>query len=219
MDSFRHRGQRKRLIDDLRATGRYADKVLDVMANIPRHSFLESSFHEKAYVDQAWPIACEQTISQPSTVAWQTTLLELLPRQHVLEIGTGSGYQAAVLSLLGGRVFTIERHQVLYRQAKLNFKRLRLDRIRTYLRDGMKGLPELAPYDRILVTAGAAAVPPTLREQLKVGGILVIPVGPRDGEQRMLRIVRTGKESWTEEELGGCQFVPLLEGVNKDGGR
>jgi protein-L-isoaspartate(D-aspartate) O-methyltransferase len=215
MDSYLHRGQRKKLIDKLRAENRFDAKVLDVMANIPRHAFLESSFHAFAYKDEAFRIGCEQTISQPSTVAWQTTELELLPRQHVLEIGTGSGYQAAVLSLLGGRVFTVERHKPLYQKAKLTLKKLRLDRIRCYLRDGSKGLAEMAPYDRILATAGAAAVPPQLREQLKVGGIMIIPVGPDGKEQTMLKIRRISETQWTEEELGGCQFVPFLEGVEK----
>ncbi|MEM9259401.1 MAG: protein-L-isoaspartate(D-aspartate) O-methyltransferase [Bacteroidota bacterium] len=213
MDSFRHRGQRRQLIDRLRQTGQYSDKVLDVMANIPRHAFLQSGFQEWAYRDEAFPIDCDQTISQPSTVAWQSTALELLPRQHVLEIGTGSGYQAAVLSLLGGRVFTVERHKPLYSKAKLTLKKLRLDRIRCYLRDGNKGLPEMAPYDRILVTAGAATVPPALREQLKVNGILIIPVGPEGEDQQLLKIVRTGEQSWTEENLGVCQFVPFKEGL------
>lgn len=215
MDSYLHRGQRKKLIERLRAEGRYDGKVLDVMANVPRHAFLESSFHGFAYEDEAFRIGCEQTISQPSTVAWQTTELELLPRQHVLEIGTGSGYQAAVLSLLGGRVFTVERHKPLYQKAKLTLKKLRLDRIRCYFRDGSKGLPELAPYDRILATAGAVAVPPQLREQLKVGGIMIIPVGPEGEDQTMLKIRRVSAEKWTEERLGSCQFVPFLEGVEK----
>ena len=210
MDSFLHRGRRRQLIDRLRETGAYDDKVLTVMANVPRHAFLDSSFHEWAYRDEAFPIDCDQTISQPSTVAWQTSALELLPRQHVLEIGTGSGYQAAVLSLLGGRVFSLERHKPLYLRAKLTLKKLRLDRIRLYLRDGHKGLPELAPFDRILVTAGAASVPPTLREQLKVGGQMIIPVGPAEGEQRMLRVRRTAEATWTEEDLGACAFVPFV---------
>lgn len=213
MDSFRHRGQRRQLIDRLRETGQYSEKVLGVMANIPRHAFLQSGFQEWAYRDEAFPIDCDQTISQPSTVAWQSTALELLPRQHVLEIGTGSGYQAAVLSLLGGRVFTVERHKPLYSKAKLSLKKLRLDRIRCYLRDGNKGLPEMAPFDRILVTAGAAAVPPALREQLKVNGIMIIPVGPEGQDQQLLKIIRTGEQSWTEENLGICQFVPFKEGL------
>jgi protein-L-isoaspartate(D-aspartate) O-methyltransferase len=213
MDSYLHRGQRRQLIDSLRKEGRFSDKVLDVMANIPRHAFLDSSFHEWAYRDEAFPIDCDQTISQPSTVAWQSTELELLPRQHVLEIGTGSGYQAAVLSLLGGRVFTIERHKPLYQKAKLNLKRLRLDRIRCYLRDGNKGLPELGPFDRILATAGAEKIPEALRLQLKVGGIMVIPVGKDGQDQALLKIRRTGENEWTEENLGACQFVPFLDGL------
>lgn len=212
MDEFHFRGKRRQLIENLRQTGRFDEKVLRVMENIPRHVFLESSFHAYAYQDEAFPIDCEQTISQPSTVAWQTTELELLPRQHVLEIGTGSGYQAAVLSLLGARVFTVERHKPLYQKAKLTFKKLKLDRrIRTYLRDGSKGLPEMAPFDRIIATAGAAAVPPALREQLKVGGIMVIPVGPENTEQTLLKIRRVSATEWTEEELGQCRFVPLVE--------
>ncbi|MEM6773100.1 MAG: protein-L-isoaspartate(D-aspartate) O-methyltransferase [Bacteroidota bacterium] len=214
MDSFHHRGQRRQLIDRLRKTGLYAEKVLDVMANVPRHAFLSSSFHEWAYRDEAFPIDCEQTISQPSTVAWQSTELDLLPRQHVLEIGTGSGYQAVVLSLLGGRVFTVERHKALYQKAKLTFKRMKLDRrIRSYLRDGSKGLAEMAPFDRILATAGAEVVPPSLREQLKVGGIMIIPVGPEGKQQTLLKIRRVSDSEWTEEELGACQFVPFLEGL------
>ncbi len=214
MDSFLHRGQRRQLIDKLRATGQYDRKVLEVMANVPRHVFLDSSFHGWAYQDEPFPIDCEQTISQPSTVAWQSSQLELLPRQHVLEIGTGSGYQAVVLSLLGGRVFTVERHKPLYRQAKLIFKKLKLDRrIRAYLRDGTKGLPEMAPFDRIMATAGATAVPPALREQLKIGGIMIIPVGPEGKEQTLLKIRRLSETEWSEEELGQCAFVPFLEGL------
>lgn len=215
MDSYLHRGRRRQLIDRLRETGRYDERVLDVMANVPRHAFLDSSFHEWAYRDEAFPIDCDQTISQPATVAWQSTLLELLPRQHVLEIGTGSGYQAAVLSLLGGRVFSVERHKPLYQRAKLTLKRFRLDRIRLYWRDGHKGLPELAPFDRILVTAGATAVPDALRQQLRTGGRLVIPVGPTAETQRMLVVRRTGETTWTEEDEGACAFVPFVEGLGK----
>ncbi|PPK86507.1 protein-L-isoaspartate(D-aspartate) O-methyltransferase [Neolewinella xylanilytica] len=213
-DGFRHRGQRKRLIDDLRRGGEFSNRVLDVMANIPRHSFLDSSFSEWAYRDEPFPIDCEQTISQPTTVAWQSTALQLLPRQKVLEIGTGSGYQAAVLSLLGGRVFTVERHKPLYKKAKLTLKKLRLDRgIRFFLRDGNRGVPEMAPFDRILVTAGAEQVPQPLREQLTIGGVMVIPVGPEGDTQQLLRITRTAADTYTEEELGLCRFVPFREGL------
>ncbi len=213
-DGFRHRGQRKRLIDRLRQQNEYDERVLEVMGGIPRHAFLESTFNEWAYRDEPFPIDCEQTISQPSTVAWQSTALQLLPRQKVLEIGTGSGYQAAVLSLLGGRVFTVERHKPLYRKAKLTLRKLRLDRgIRFYLRDGYRGVPEMAPYSRILVTAGAPSVPPLLLEQLEVGGIMVIPVGPEGNDQELLRITKTAPGQHTEEKLGYCQFVPFREGL------
>ncbi|MCP9235182.1 protein-L-isoaspartate(D-aspartate) O-methyltransferase [Lewinella sp. JB7] len=213
-DGFRHRGQRKQLIERLRSRNEFDPKVLDVMANVPRHSFLDSSFNDWAYRDEPFPIDCEQTISQPSTVAWQTTALQLLPRQKVLEIGTGSGYQAAVLSLLGGRVFTVERHKPLYRKARLTLKKLRLDRgIRFFLRDGNRGVPEMAPFSRILVTAGAASVPQTLLEQLEVGGIMVIPVGPEGEDQQLLRITKTAPGTHTEEMLGYCRFVPFREGL------
>lgn len=213
-DSFKHRGQRKRLIDQLRSRGEYNDRVLDVMEMVPRHAFLQSGFEEWAYRNEAFPIDCEQTISQPSMVAWQTTALKLLPRQKVLEIGTGSGYQAAVLSLLGGRVFTVERHKPLYRKAKLTLKKLRLDRsIRFYLRDGYGGVPEMAPFARIMVTAGAPEVPRTLMEQLAIGGMMVVPVGPEGEDQRLLRITRAAEDKYTEEELGLCRFVPFREGL------
>jgi protein-L-isoaspartate(D-aspartate) O-methyltransferase len=213
-DTFKHRGQRKRLIDRLRAKGAYDERVLNVMERIPRHAFLESSFAEWAYRDEAFPIACEQTISQPSMVAWQSTALQLLPRQRVLEIGTGSGYQAAVLSLLGGRVFTAERHKPLYLQAKLTLKKLRLDRgVRFYLRDGHRGVPEMAPYDRIIVTAGSETVPPALIEQLALGGVLVIPVGKEDSEQELRRITKLSEERTSEEVLGMCRFVPFRSGL------
>ena len=214
MDSYRFRGMRRQLIERLRAEGRYDERVLRVMEVVPRHAFLrDSTFAEHAYVDEPFPIECGQTISQPSTVAWQTTALNVLSRQHVLEIGTGSGYQAAVLSLLGARVFTVERHKPLYLTAKLTFKRLQFDRIRSYYRDGSHGLPELAPFDRILVTAAAPRVPDKLREQLKVGGLLVIPVGAAEGEQRLLRVERAGEDTYVEEDLGGCAFVPFVEGM------
>lgn len=204
---------RKRLIDELRAQNRFAENVLKVMENVPRHVFLDSSFAEWAYQDQPFPIACEQTISQPSTVALQSTLLEVLPRQKVLEVGTGSGYQAAVLALLGGRVFTLERHPKLYSQAKLMLKKLRLAHIRCFLRDGFQGLPEMAPFDRIIVTAGAPALPDKLLQQLKVGGIAVIPIGPEADQQRMLKLTKLNTTEFTTEDHGPCAFVPFLPGL------
>ena len=215
MDTYRHRGQRRQLIDRLRETGRYDERVLRVMGNIPRHAFLQSAFHGWAYRDEAFPIDCEQTISQPSTVAWQTTALNVLSRQHVLEIGTGSGYQAAVLSVLGARVFTVERHRPLFRKAKLTLKRLRLDGVRCFLRDGNNGLPEWAPFDRILATAGAEKVPEALKQQLKIGGLLVIPIGPEGEDQQLIKVVRKSETEWVREVLGSCQFVPFRKGVSR----
>lgn len=212
-DNFRHRGLRKKLIEQLSNDPRnFSPKVLSVMGQLPRHNFIESAFTEFAYQDKAFPIACEQTISQPSTVAWQSSLLELLPRQKVLEIGTGSGYQAAVLSILGGRVFTLERHPALYNQAKLRFQKLRLGRIRNYLRDGYGGYPEMAPYDRILVTCGAPSLPQTLLQQLKIGGIAVIPIGA-DGKQRMTVVHRKSEKEFEQIDHGSCAFVPFAEGL------
>lgn len=212
MDSFRHQGLRKRLIEDLRQDSRFDEQVLQVMGQIPRHRFLDSTFAEWAYQNRPFPIACEQTISQPSTVAWQSSLLGVLPRQMILEIGTGSGYQAAVLSLLGGRVFTLERHPTLFKKTKLRLQKLKLGRIRCFLRDGYGGLPEMAPFQRIIVTCGAPKVPQSLLLQLVVGGRAVIPVGP-EGEQRMLTIDRLDEEEFRTEDHGPCAFVPFTEGL------
>ncbi|MEL6392132.1 MAG: protein-L-isoaspartate(D-aspartate) O-methyltransferase [Bacteroidota bacterium] len=213
MDSFKHRGRRRKLIADLRAKNRFDDRVLDVMANVPRHLFINSAFAEHAYEDKPWPIDRDQTISQPSTVAWQTSVLSLLPRQKILEIGTGSGYQAAILSLLGGRVFTVERHEPLWRKSRLKFRQLKLGNIRCFLRDGHEGLPEFAPFDRILATAAAEKVPENLKQQLSIGGLLIIPVGGSKKNQRLMRIERVDKNQFKQEDLGSCAFVPFLEGV------
>lgn len=209
-DSYLHKGLRKQLVSDLHKKGITNEGVLNAIGQIPRHLFFESSFEKWAYKDEAFPIECEQTISQPYTVAFQTSLLDVKKRQHVLEIGTGSGYQASVLALIGARVFTIERHKPLYLSAKRMLKRLGLERIRTYYGDGYKGLAEMAPFDRIIVTAAAPTVPQPLKDQLKVGGILVIPVGKT--KQRMLKITRVGEAEWTEEDHGEFRFVPFLSG-------
>jgi protein-L-isoaspartate(D-aspartate) O-methyltransferase len=198
-------------VDNLRKKGIYDEQVLTAIGQLPRHFFLEEAFEEWAYEDKPFPIGCEQTISQPYTVAFQSQLLEVEKRQKVLEVGTGSGYQAAVLALLGARVFTIERHRPLYLQAQKMFRLLNLRGIRSYHRDGYLGLPELAPFDRILVTAGAPTVPLPLKEQLTIGGMLVIPVG--EAHQRMLRIVRRSETEWEEEDHGDFRFVPFLPGV------
>jgi protein-L-isoaspartate(D-aspartate) O-methyltransferase len=184
------------------------------MENLPRHFFLDNAFAEKAYEDKAFPIGKEQTISQPYTVAFMTQELQVEKRQKILEIGTGSGYQAVILHLLGARVFTIERQAALFEKTNRLLKKLHYPQIRCYLRDGYKGLPEMAPFDRILVTAGAAETPPALLQQLKIGGIMVIPVGIEI--QKMLRITRIAEDQWEEENLGQFRFVPFLEGINPD---
>ena len=203
---------RKLLVEELRESGIADQSVLAAIENLPRHFFLDNAFADLAYENKAFPIGNDQTISQPHTVAYQTILLGIKKRDKVLEIGTGSGYQAAILALLGARVYTVERQELLYHRAKALLAQLGFGNIRCYYRDGHKGLPEFAPFDKILVTAGALKVPQALKEQLKIGGILVIPVGKK--VQKMMRITRVSKEEYQEEILGKFRFVPFLEGVN-----
>ncbi|MGB3549001.1 MAG: protein-L-isoaspartate(D-aspartate) O-methyltransferase [Saprospiraceae bacterium] len=211
MENYHHRGRRRKLIEDLRQRGGIDERVLSVMANVPRHLFIEQAFEDRAYADEPLPISCEQTISQPTTVGLQSTYLQVLPRQKILEIGTGSGYQAAVLALLGGRVFTLERHEQLFQATRKRLRKLRFGQVRCYLRDGYGGLPEMAPFDRILVTAGAPEVPESLLGQLAPGGIMVVPVGTE--EQRMLRLTKDLDGRLREEDLGAFRFVPFLAGI------
>lgn len=215
-DSYRHKGLRRQLIDELRAKGIDDERVLEAMTTLPRHFFLEKAFEEWAYVDKAFPIGNEQTISQPFTVAYMTRLLDVQKKQKVLEIGTGSGYQAAILSLLGARVYTVERQEELYLKTKNFLKELQLPNIRCFFRDGHTGLPEFEPYDRIIVTAAAPSVPAALKAQLTVGGILVIPVGGEEG-QRMFKITRVSETDYKEQVFEKFRFVPFLTGVNKKG--
>lgn len=212
-DTYRHKGMRRRLVETLVKKGIKDERVLSAIGAIPRHLFLDGAFEEQAYEDRAFPIGAEQTISQPYTVAYQTTLLEVNKRDTVLEIGTGSGYQACVLAEMGARVFTVERQEELYESAKRMFDLLGYPRIRAYLRDGYKGLREFAPFDRILVTAAAPYIPDALLEQLKPGGILVIPVG--EDRQTMTRVRRVDEKDFVYEELDAFRFVPFLKGINK----
>lgn len=213
-DTYRHKGLRRKLVESLRSKGIHDDKVLAAMDVVPRHFFLDSAFADLAYEDKALPIECEQTISQPYTVAYQTQLLEVKKRERVLEIGTGSGYQAAILGAMGARVFTVERQEHLFNQTRQFLKEMGFTNVRCYYRDGTKGLPEFAPYDKILVTAGTPKVPQALLDQLKTGGMLIIPVGRRF--QKMKRIIKKSEETYLEEEWGDFRFVPFIEGTEPE---
>lgn len=213
-DSHRHKGMRRQMALDLYRKGIHDERILGAMQTLPRHFFLDKAFEEHAYQDKAFPIEVGQTISQPYTVAYQTSLLEIKKRDKVLEVGTGSGYQAGILALLGARVYTVERHERLYRSAKVLLEQLDLLGVRCYFGDGYQGLGEFAPFDKILVTAGAPYTPLELKRQLKVGGILVIPIG-EDQQQYMWRIKRVGEQQYEEQKLGAFRFVPLLKGKNK----
>lgn len=213
-DSNRHKGMRKRLALQLYEKGIKDEQVLSAIQTLPRHFFLDKAFEEHAYEDKAFPIESNQTISQPYTVAYQTELLEVKKREKILEVGTGSGYQTAILALMGARVYTIERQERLYHQAKAMLEKLGLLGVRFYFKDGYKGLGEFAPFDKILVTAGAPFIPPALKKQLKIGGKLVIPVGQQ--QQQMIRLTRVGKEEYQQEQLENFRFVPLLKGKKID---
>ena len=213
MDSYRHKGLRSKLIEGIRSKGISDEKVLEAMGKVPRHLFMDSSFINFSYTDKAFPIAAGQTISQPYTVAFQTELLEVRRHQKVLEIGTGSGYQTAVLLELGARVFTIERQHQLFLEAQktltpLNYKPT------FFYGDGYEGLPAYAPFDRILITAAAAEIPQKLLDQLAPGGILVVPEGDRAG-QKMVRMTRVSETEFERSEHGYFSFVPLLRGKNR----
>ena len=214
-DTYRHKGLRRKLIASIREKGITDERILSAMSRLPRHLFLDKAFEEQAYEDKAFPIGKEQTISQPYTVAYQTQLLEVKKRDKVLEVGTGSGYQATILAMLGARVHTLERQEFLFHKAQKMIAALKISNIRIYLRDGFKGLPELAPFDKILVTAGATEVPENLQNQLSVGGIMVIPVGSRD-YQRMVKITRISEKKFKTEKLDKFRFVPFLKGINRD---
>lgn len=211
-DTLKHRGMRNKLATVLIDKGISSEHVLNAIRIIPRHLFMDSSFEGHAYQDKAFPIAADQTISQPYTVAFQTQLLELKPDQKILEIGTGSGYQTAVLLFLKAKVYTIERQQELFKKTSLFFKKMGYRPKKIIFGDGYKGLPAEAPFDGILVTAGAPVVPKALLGQLKIGGRLVIPVGIDD--QIMTLYIRKSEKEFEKEEFGNFRFVPLLEDKN-----
>ncbi|HTX87552.1 MAG TPA: protein-L-isoaspartate(D-aspartate) O-methyltransferase [Bacteroidales bacterium] len=209
IDSYKHIGLRKQLVASIRDKGIRDSEVLAALEKVPRHFFFESSFLKFAYEDKPFPISAGQTISQPYTVAYQTELLQVKKGDKVLEIGTGSGYQACILAEMGARVFSIERQRALYDKAVKFLPTLGYT-IKLFYGDGYKGLPAYAPFDKILVTAGAPYIPEPLTLQLKTGGILVIPVGEFD-VQVMTSVMRTGEDSWEKREHGTFRFVPLLE--------
>ena len=200
------------LLQELRDEGRYSDPVLEAFDKIPREAFTPEAFWDEAYENRPLPIEQGQTLSQPSIVAMMTEALELDKRKKVLEIGTGSGYQAAILSRLCRRVFTIERHRELLKLAQERFDRLRLHNITTLFGDGYKGWKEQAPFERILLTAAPPEVPEKLLEQLDMGGIMVLPLGERKDEQVLLKITRT-PEGFAEEKLVAVRFVPMIKGI------
>ena len=206
-DTYRHKGLRNKLITILQKKGIHDTNVLKAINTIPRHYFFDEAFLEHAYEDKAFPIDDGQTISQPYTVARQTELLKVSSGDKVLEIGTGSGYQCAVLSHMNANVFSIERHQTLHLKAKFFLKTLGLD-ANLFLGDGTVGLPKHAPFERILVTAGAPTIPNSLLDQLAVGGIMVIPVGDNK-KQEMIRITKTSNNKLKRENFGAFSFVPL----------
>jgi protein-L-isoaspartate(D-aspartate) O-methyltransferase len=210
-DTYRHKGLRKKLVDAVRDKGITDEKVLDVINKVPRHFFLDSAFGEKAYEDIAFPIGEGQTISQPYTVAYQSQLLELKPFQKVLEIGTGSAYQAVVLAELGAQVYTIERQKPLFEaNKKFEFLKKYLS-IKFFYGDGFEGLPTYGPFDRVIITAAAPFIPEKLIQQLKPDGMMVIPVGTGDVQQ-MMRITKLASGAMNEEVFEQFSFVPMLGG-------
>jgi len=211
-DTAKHQGLRNQLANVLKAKGITDENVLHAIREIPRHLFIDSSFESHAYQDKAFPIAAEQTISQPYTVAFQSQTLAIKKGDKVLEIGTGSGYQTAVLLLLKAEVFTIERQRELFKKTSRFLPKLNYNPKKFIFGDGYKGLPEQSPFDKIIVTAGAPYVPKPLLAQLKVGGMLLIPVG--DKTQIMTQFIRKSATEFEKHELGDFAFVPMLEEKN-----
>ena len=211
-DTSKHQGLRNQLVTVLQQKGITNKSVLEAISKIPRHLFLNSSFEDYAYQDMAFPIGAGQTISQPYTVAFQTELLEVKKGDKVLEIGTGSGYQTAVLCTVGAVVYSIERQNELFKKTSLLLPKLGIRAKHLSFGDGYKGLPNYAPFDSIIVTAGAPEIPKALMSQLKIGGKLVIPVGEKI--QVMTLIIRKGETHFEKHEFGDFKFVPLLEDNN-----
>ena len=210
IDTYRHKGLRKKLVETVKEKGIKDQQVLDAIGKVPRHLFMDSGFVEFAYRDQAFPIGSGQTISQPYTVAFQTELLQVQKHDKVLEIGTGSGYQCAILLELGAKVYTIERHRDLYLKTRALLNKIGYKPYFFY-GDGYLGQPKFAPFDKILITAGAPEIPETLKKQLKVGGRMVVPVGGSGG-QVMVAVDRLDEDEFKETKHGYFAFVPMVKG-------
>ena len=213
-DTYQHKGLRRQLVNQLKEKGITDENVLEAINTIPRHYFLDSAFDKIAYEDRAFPIGEGQTISQPYTVSYQSQLLQIKKNDKVLEIGTGSIYQATVLAELGARVFTIERQKKLFDQQKNYFFKSKYPNIKFFFGDGFEGLPTFGPFDKIIITAAAPFIPPKLIAQLKPGGLMVIPVDEGD-TQRMLRITKQEDGTIKEEAFEQFSFVPMLTGKNR----
>ncbi len=213
-DTYRHKGLRKKLVDSLRDKGITDEDLLKAMMNVPRHYFLDTALEHIAYQDRAFPISEGQTISQPYTVAYQTQLLEVKPFEKILEIGTGSAYQAIILAEIGAQVFTIERQKKLFDLNKSFILKSKYPGIKYFYGDGFKGLPTYAPFDKIIITAAAPFIPPRLIEQLKTGGKMVIPL-ENNGKQKMLRLTKKEDGSYDEEAFSDFSFVPMLKGTER----
>ena len=211
-DTAKHQGLRNQLVKLLQEKGIVDKNVLKAISTIPRHLFLNSSFEDYAYQDKAFPIGAGQTISQPYTVAFQSQLLEIKKGDKILEIGTGSGYQTAVLYLMGAKVYSVERQNELFKQTSALLPKLGIRPKHLSFGDGYKGLPNHAPFDSIIVTAGAPTIPKPLMAQLKIGGKLIIPVGEEN--QIMIKLIRKNETQFEKHEFGDFKFVPLLEDKN-----
>lgn len=213
IDSLEAKGKRQRLVNELRKKGIDDEEVLKAMNVVPRHVFMDDVFLAHAYSDKAFPISSGQTISQPYTVAFQSSLLKVEKRSKILEIGTGSGYQAAVLAEMGAKVFTIERFRELHLKAQSMLQRMGYHSVKFFFGDGHEGKPQFGPYDGIIITAATKEIPPKLLEQLKIGGRLVAPVGEAAGEQIMTLVIKKDTDTYEYSSFGSFAFVPMLTGT------
>ncbi len=213
-DTYRHKGLRKELVVKLRDKGITDINVLNAIESVPRHIFFGNDsifFETQAYEDKAFPIGEGQTISQPFTVAYQSELLQINPKEKILEIGTGSGYQAAVLATMGAKIYSIERHRKLYERTKALLEQMGYANIKCFFGDGFEGVPAFAPYDKIIITAAVPELPKKLLQQLTIGGKMIIPFGT-ETNCKMVRITKQGEDQYSEEIFGNFAFVPMLKG-------